>query len=150
MKKQINEFKRMQQLAGITNESQLNENLPSDFKLLSKKKEKNEFSKGYDMNYEYLLNDEDYKTPSGIEFNLKTIGYVLSEMGEEPNTDNFYYVKTDVYHDGKQLTKGSGIPGLKRYGGFDIAGSIKKAKKWLDINGDDFASGKKQYIIPST
>jgi len=68
--KQINEIKRMQQLAGITNESQLNENLPSDFKLLSKKKEKNEFSKGYDMNYEYLLNDEDYKTPSGIEFNL--------------------------------------------------------------------------------
>jgi hypothetical protein len=55
---------------------------------------------------------------------------------------NFYYVKTDVYHNGKQITKGDGIPGLKRYGGFDIAGSINKAKKWLDNNGDKLISGK--------
>ena len=157
MKKQINEFKRMQQLAGITNESQLNENLPSDFKLLSKKKEKNEFgSKDYVINYEFLINDENYTTSSGLKFNLKTTGYIMLESGEKldwnkyPKFLGFYYIKTDVYHNGKQLTKGSGIPGLKRYGGFDIAGSIKKAKKWLDINGDDFASGKKQYIIPST
>lgn len=84
----------------------------------------------------YLLNDENYTTPSGLEFNLKTLGFKNSE------NNNFYYVKTDIYYNGKQLTKEDGIPGLKKYENYDINGSINKAKKWLDNNGDKLISGK--------
>ena len=113
----------------------LKEVADSNFKLIKKSKD----------DETYLLNDENYTTPSGLEFNLKTLGLKLKDKNFASfikGKHNFYYVKTDVYHNGKQLTKGDGIPGLKKYGGFDIAGSINKAKKWLDNNGDKLISGK--------
>jgi hypothetical protein len=90
--------------------------------------------------YEYLLNDEDYKTPSGLKFNLKTIGYAMAEGREK----NLYHIKTDVYYKGKLLTEPSGIPGAR-----DVVFSVNKAKKWLDKNGEDFIKGKK-YQYKST
>jgi hypothetical protein len=131
----MNEFKRMQKLAGLITESK-SKYSPSNFKLLKKDKDKEI----------YLLNNEDYTIPSGLEFNLKTIG----NRFPDENENDFHYIQTDVYYNGKKLTTGSGIPGMQRYGGFDIAGSINKAKKWLDKNGNDFATGKKQYTIPGT
>lgn len=107
---------------------------PSNFKLIKKSKDKEE----------YLLNDENYTTPSGLEFNLKTFG------SKSPKEDYFFYIGTDVFYKGKQLTSGSGITGLLKYGFYDVAGSINKAKRWLDKNGDNFAQGKKQFVIPST
>ena len=121
--------------------------------LFRSKKKKNEFSKGYNINHEYLLNDEDYTTPSGLEFNLKTIGHILTDIDEKIDWSkyvNFYYIQTDVYYNGKKITLGDGISGLMKYGNYDVAGSINKAKKWLDRNGDDFIKGKKQFTIPST
>jgi hypothetical protein len=122
---------------------------PSDFQLLSKKKEKNEFSKGYNMNYKYLLNDEDYTTLSGLKFNIKTIGYTSTDVDEKidwseyPKFFGFYYIQIDVYYKGKQLTGPSGIPGKKGLGyNYDLPGSVNKAKKWLEVNGEKLIQGK--------
>ena len=145
----MNEFKRMQKLAGLITESEYRES-PSDFKLLSKKKEKNEFGgKDYVTKYEFLINDEIYTTSSGLKFNLKTTGYIMLESGEKldwneyPKFLGFYYIKTDVYYKGKKLTGDQGIPGKKGMGyNFDAPGSVNKTKKWLDVNGDKLISGK--------
>ena len=145
----MNEFKRMQKLAGLITESEYRES-PSDFKLLSKKKEKNEFGgKDYVTKYEFLINDENYTTSSGLKFNLKTTGYIMLESGEKldwneyPKFLGFYYIKTDVYYKGKKLTGDQGIPGKKGMGyNFDAPGSVNKTKKWLDVNGDKLISGK--------
>jgi hypothetical protein len=126
----------------------------SNFQLLSKKKEKKQFGSGYNTVYTYLLNDEDYTTPSGLTFNIKTIGYILSDNNKEPDFSSkyvsFFYIQTDVYVGGKKLTTGSGISGFSKYGSYDVAGSVNKAKKWLDKNGDNFITGEKQFVIPST
>ena len=129
----MNEFKRMQKLAGLITENEYLESL-DDFKLIKKDKDTET----------YLLNDEDYTTPSGLEFNLKTLGLKLTQKDFPKfikGKHNFFYVKTDVYYNGKQITKGDGIPGLQQYG-WNINGSINKAKKWLDKNGDKLISGK--------
>jgi hypothetical protein len=107
---------------------------PENFKLIKK-------GRGEET---YLLTDEDYTTSSGLKFNLKTFGSKI------PKDNVFAYIGTDVYYKGKKLTSGSGITGLVKYGDYDVAGSINKAKRWLDKNGDAFAQGKKQFIIPST
>ena len=106
---------------------------PSNFKLIKK-------GKGEET---YLLNDENYTTPSGLEFNLKTLGL------KDPKQNYFFYIKTDVYHKGNLLIGNDGIPGLKKYGLYDVSSSINKAKKWLDTNGDKLISGKK-YQYKST
>jgi hypothetical protein len=110
-------------------------NDPSNFKLLSRKKDK----------YEYLLNDENYTTPSGLEFNIKTIGYSSKELDftQYPKYVGFYYIKTDVYYNGKLLIGNDGIPGKKGLGlNFELPSSIKKAKNWLDNNGEKLIQGK--------
>ena len=122
---------------------------------MSKKREKNEFSGKYNTVYTYLLNDENYTTPSGLKFNIKTEGYIMVDEKDKvdfnvSHLSAFYYIQTDVYHKGKKLTSGSGIPGLSKYGSYDVAGSINKAKKWLDKNGDGLITGEKQFVIPST
>jgi len=122
---------------------------PSNFKLLSKKKEKNEFGKGYIIDYKFLINDENYTTSSGLKFNLKTTGNIMLDPDEKldwneyPKFLNFYYINTDVYYKEKQLTGPEGIPGKKGLGyNFDAPGSINKAKIWLDKNGDKLINGK--------
>jgi hypothetical protein len=106
------------------------------YQLLSKKRKRDMF--GSSTISEYLVNDENYTTPSGLKFNLKTIGFA---MGRDKY---FYYIKTDVYYKGKLLTEPDGIPGAR-----DVNSSIVKAKKWLDKNGEDFIKGKK-YQYKST
>jgi hypothetical protein len=106
---------------------------PSNFKLIQKGKDKEI----------YLLNDENYTTLSGLEFNLKTLGI------KNPKQNYFFYIKTDVYYKGNLLIGNDGIPGLKKYESWDVVGSINKAKKWLDTNGDKLISGKK-YQYKST
>jgi len=193
--KQLNEFQKMQKLAGLLKENQhkemdeskmdeemdenydmdeemdeskmdesllnkvskvlknhrVNEGIekypPSNFKFLSKKSEKSSAnSEENNTQYIYLLNNEDYTTPSDLTFNIKTKGYVLSSMGEKPNLNSFYYIDTDVYYNGKKI---GNISGQKTYK-YDVAGSINKAKRWLDKNGEDFVAGKKQFVTPST
>jgi hypothetical protein len=117
-------------------------NDPFNFKLLSKNRDK----------YEYLLNNENYTTPSGLEFNIITIGYSSKELdfSQYPKYVGFYYIKTDVYHNGKLLIGNDGIPGKKGLGlNFELPGSIKKAKNWLDNNGEKLIQGK-EYQYKST
>ena len=45
------------------------------YQLLSKKRKKDMF--GSSTISEYLINDENYTTPSGLKFNLKTIGFAM-------------------------------------------------------------------------
>jgi hypothetical protein len=129
----------------------INPKYPStNFQLLSKKKEKKQFGSGYNMNYEFLINDEDYTTSSGLKFNIKTIGYISTNINNKPDFDSFFYIQTDVYHNGKSLTGPSGIPGKKGYGFYyDVAGSVNKAKKWLEANGEKLIQGK-EYQYKST
>jgi len=121
-------------------------NEPSNFKLLFK---------GRDT-HEYLLNNEDYITPSGLTFNLVTTGNILTEAHKEPDFSlypkcvGFYYIKTDVYHNGNLLTGEQGISGKKGYGyNFELPGSVRKVRKWLDNNGEKLIQGK-QYQHKST
>ena len=102
-------------------------NNPSNFKLLSKEKNI----------HKYLLNDENYTTPSGLEFNIKTIGFSSKKL-DFTKYYSFFYIKTDVYHNGKLLIGGDGIPGKNG----ELRSSIKKAKNWLDKNGEGLIQGK--------
>jgi hypothetical protein len=77
----------------------------SNFKLLSKEKN----------THKYLLNDENYTTPSGLEFNIKTIGYSSKKL-DFTKYFGFFYIKTDVYHNGKLLIGDDGIPVKKGLG----------------------------------
>lgn len=104
--------------------------------LISKTKSKNEFSKGYNNNYCFLLETENYTSTTGKKYKLKTFGYVTQDIKlPEPNptTAHFYWIETKVFKGNKSLIEGSGIPG-----------NIKKAKKWLDkeTNEERIINGK--------
>ena len=114
---------------------------PNNFKILSQEPD------GKYMIYKVLVNDEDYTTPSGLKFKIQSIGNIMIGRREKldwskyPKFLDFYYIYTDVYYKGKKITKDDGIPGLRQYG-WNVNGSINKAKKWLDKNGDKLISGK--------
>ena len=108
-------------------------------KLISKTKSKNEYSGGYNNNYCFLLETEDYISSTGKKYKLKTFGYITQDvkMSEPDFTTNaninLYWVETKVFKGNKSLIEGSGIPGY-----------IKKAKKWLDkeTNEERIINGK--------
>lgn len=116
----------------ITTQSRLNE-ANQDFKIISKKTEKSEYSDQVFDTYRIELLDEDYTTPDGLTFHLKTIATVMTPEGEELNPTSpgqgFIYIWTDVFDEnGNKLEN---IPGEMRYGTYNRAGSINKAKKMV-------------------
>ena len=114
------------------------------YKVLDKVTEKSSYSDRMFDRYNLELGDEIYTTPDGLTFQLKTIGYVSIDSGEELDFDNsyhhFYYIQTYVYDEnGKQLEF---IPGYSYGGSYQLAQSISKAKRWLNKNGAKLMSGK--------
>ena len=115
---------------------------PNNFKILSQEPD------GKDMIYRVLINDEDYTTPSGLKFKIQSIGSIMTGRREKldwskyPKFLDFYYIYTDVYYKGKKLTGDNGIPGKRGIGDDYTSGSVNKAKKWLDANGEKLIQGK--------
>ena len=112
-------------------------------KFIEKHKQKNEFSKGYNYNYTFLLETVEHVTLKGTKFKLETYGFVTQDVNlPEPNYEclDFYYVKTIVYYNNKLVIGNDGIPG-----------NVKKAKKWLskETNENKVLNGK-GYPIKST
>jgi uncharacterized lipoprotein YehR (DUF1307 family) len=140
---------RMNQLAGIITEGQAKKMMEvlgeatQDFKIISKTTRKSEYGDQIFDNYRLELLDEDYTTPDGLTFHLKTIATVLVPEGEELNPDKgqeFVYIWTLIFDEnGKELEK---IPGAMQYGTYNRAASINKAKKWLNQRGSQLMSGK--------
>ena len=128
------------------NKISFQENLP---KVISKNKKSSTFGMDFEKpgyTWMILLNDENFTTDSGLEFNLKTIGSMMTDE-EEYNFNKteqlpIYYLRTHVYYKGKKLIKGDGIPGASKHGEWNLNDSIDKAKRWLNKNGDDVIKGK--------
>ena len=115
------------------------------YKVISKETKKSGYEdKMYDQ-YSLELKNETYTTLDGLEFQIKTIGYVSVPDGEELDFDNsyhdFYYIQNYIMDEnGKQLEF---IPGRTGLGGiYNPSASILKAKKWLDKNGEKLMAGK--------
>jgi len=141
---------RMNQLAGIITEGQarkmmeiLNE-VNQPYKVLSKKTEKSDYSDRMFDTYSLELNDEMYTTPDGLTFQIKTVGSVLINSGEELDLDNSYH---DFHSIQNNISDENGnklefIPGYSYGGSYERTKSISKAKRWLDKNGAKLMSGK--------
>ena len=127
----------------ITTQSRLNE-VNQPYKVISKETEKSQFEDEVYDDYSLELNNETHTTPDGLTFYLKTVGYISIPEGEELNIGApghyYYYVQTYVFDEnGKELEQ---IPGEKKYGTYDRAASINKAKKWLNQRGSQLMAGK--------
>jgi hypothetical protein len=104
------------------------------FKLIEKTKKRNPYYiNRYDIEYRYLLNEENCNG-----FKLKTYGTIVQEHRKiEPfikgKTNDLYNwsIYTDVLKDNKHLTYISGYA-MCKYGPHNIDKSIKKAKNWIN------------------
>jgi hypothetical protein len=143
---------RMNQLAGIITEGQarkmlkvLNE-VNQPYKVLSKKTGKSEYSDNMYDDYELELYDENYTTPSGLTFRIRTLGYITIHTGVELDLDQTYH---DFYRITNYIMDENGnrlewIPGrTDLYRTYNPKASLTKVKKWLDKNGEKLMSGKR-------
>lgn len=143
-------------LKEIIKETILKEKGSSRFILLNTKKGWNEFEKKESIKQSWLINKEIYNTPSGLKFELETIGYTTytpeAEFGSPPdmeqNHPSFYYINTKVKYEGKDITDIPGKPFCKNCD-YAINPSITKAKKWLDTRGEKLIDGE-SYQYKST
>ena len=121
----------------------INEVNPS-YKIISKETRKSEFGNKIHDKYTLDIKDEMYTTPEGLNFQLKTQGYVLTPEGEELDFNlphhYFYYIQTYIMD--KNGNKLEDIPGEKVHGQYNVAASLNKAKKWLNQRGSQLMAGK--------
>jgi len=106
-----------------------------NYKLLKEKNGWNEFAKIPTINKTYIVNEEEYNG-----FILETLGYTTQS---EKYNEHMYCMITYIKHNNNELEY---IPGA----GINVKSSIRKAKKWIDKNGEGLLNGTKQYQHKST